>query len=85
MFIAVAHFISAPPLPKLPPQYEVFLEANFHITTSTFDIKEYVDTINNRGAVHTEGNGVKTKVTYNYKTNELFNVVTQNLGKYIRY
>ncbi|XP_035669705.1 uncharacterized protein LOC118411506 [Branchiostoma floridae] len=61
-----------PPLPELPPRFQVHVEANILEKNYTMVQREFYDYPNNRGALLSYGNGTRTHQVYDYSTLEKF-------------
>ncbi|XP_038076962.1 uncharacterized protein LOC119744859 [Patiria miniata] len=63
-----------PPLPLLPEQFMLKVEANILGWNHTIEVVEYYDSINNRGAVHNIYAGHISQTVVNYETKEIIRV-----------
>ncbi|XP_066270713.1 uncharacterized protein [Branchiostoma lanceolatum] len=63
-----------PPLPELPPTFQVHVEANIVEKNYTVVQHEFYDYPNNRGALMSYGNGTRKHEVYDYGTLEKFTI-----------
>jgi hypothetical protein len=61
-----------PPLPQLPDQYSLTIEANLVERNMTVTATEYFDSIGNRGRIEFTRNGMKTTSIVDYNLREAF-------------
>ncbi|XP_041459070.1 uncharacterized protein LOC121410823 [Lytechinus variegatus] len=59
-----------PPLPKLPTQYRLRIEANIKNKDYSLEMQEYYDQPGNRGASDTLSRGFQSHTSYNYNTGQ---------------
>ena len=60
----------APPLPKLPEQYSLKVEANILQKRWTTEVEEHFDTINQRASLAVSFNGSTVYSVFNYRSGE---------------
>ena len=62
------------PLPNLPAQFSVVIEANLGQENSTTNVREYFDEIGNRGRFEITRYGLKTVGVFDYDDGEIFRI-----------
>ena len=68
-----ANYMSIP-LPNLPTQFSVVIEANLGQEDSTLNVKEYFDEVGNRGRFEITRYGLKTVGIFDYDDGEIFRI-----------
>ncbi|XP_059177901.1 uncharacterized protein LOC131957190 [Physella acuta] len=70
----IPHPIKAVPLPKLPEQYSVKVEANILQKHRTTEVEEHYDSVNKRASVSQTFNGSTTIFIFDYNIGEMYTI-----------